>query len=405
MAYSQKVVSVCLWTSLISSAHLDAIVFYDGDNERGTADPMTGLPFYAVARICNSTGGQTAGSAVYIRDGFLLTANHVDSRTHVTFDGSDIHPLDSAFTPIQIGSADLKLLRLAVDPEFAPVSLFNESNGDVGLSSFLVGWGRGRNPAVSDLLEGSANHWTWGDDSTLAKRWSTNVVEYGARINGLYDGLVTRLDLDAGSREAGLATYDSGAGLFIQQAGVWYLSGIATGARTLGSSNFNDTSIGSDRNYFVRVGPYAAAIEERIAAYLSTPSIETWRLERELEGGEAEILNDGDGDGLPLLLEYAFGGNPMVCDTSIVSPTTSVFMEGGQQYLRIRFTRPESITDLEYKALTSTDLVNWTDSSSAVSGPDITSNGDGTETVVYRRVNPIDGGSVGYLRIVVSYLN
>jgi kumamolisin len=69
-------------------------------------------------------------------------------------------------------------------------------------------------------------------------------------------------------------------------------------------------------------------------------------------------LADPNGNGVPNLLEYALGGNPLQTGSN-PSPTLSTVQVSGQNYLAITFTEI-SDPSLTYTVQVSTDLVNWT---------------------------------------------
>ena len=68
---------------------------------------------------------------------------------------------------------------------------------------------------------------------------------------------------------------------------------------------------------------------------------------------------DPDHDGIPNLLEYAFGLNPLAADRSGL-PVVGTATSGGSQYLTITYTQQAQSGDLTYNVQASTDMVNWT---------------------------------------------
>ena len=251
-----------------------AIILFGLDNTGNQTDPGTGVPFDGVAKVYNTSGGETRGSAVHIGGGYMLTANHVEVTTNqsFTFNGVDFYTLDTGYTPTQVASTvDLKVFKLTSTPTVGAASIYN-GVGELGGTSTLVGWGRGRLP--SDPINSTTV--TWGDLSTIAKRWGLNVpasaasIEYSYNsINYDYESLITVLGSSSGTpaglgaNEAATTQYDSGSGLFQLIESQWYLIGIATSVETNGSSNFADDNLdvsGGDANYFVRIGSYDGEI-------------------------------------------------------------------------------------------------------------------------------------------------
>lgn len=204
----------------------------------------------------------------------MLTANHVNlSQGYVSFDGSTTFEIDAG-SAIQVthgtDTVDLKVFQLTATPGTVGVNLFPEASkgleGTFGAATH-VGWGIGHDPA--DLT----NPWSWGASSTSDKRWGVNDFEYATDITYThagtdydYESLVTELDSDATSNEAGATFYDSGSGLFIQDGPDWYLAGIMATVSTNGSSTF--AADGSeDLNYSVRVAEYT----DEITALMTDP--------------------------------------------------------------------------------------------------------------------------------------
>jgi hypothetical protein len=82
-----------------------------------------------------------------------------------------------------------------------------------------------------------------------------------------------------------------------------------------------------------------------------------WAAQYGLTGINATEDGDYDGDGIPNVLEFAFGGNPTVNDSAAQQPTST--MGGG--YFAMTFKRNDnSESDLKMQVQYSTDLLNWT---------------------------------------------
>jgi hypothetical protein len=386
---------------LISPA--SAIILYNGDNAANQTAPASGAPFYAVARVCNSDGSSTAGSAVYIKGKYMLTANHVSNRSHVTFDGSTYYARDTAFTPVRVAgsSVDMKMIKLLEDPGLNNVTLNSSTFSDTFRTGTLIGWGVGRNPNVADSGTGLNNIWAWGNTTTLAKRWGTNFISgstLGNYNGGNYVALETRLNRNAGSNEAGLTLYDSGSGIFVQDGSTWKLVGLTT---AVGSFNANACTFNSsgDANYFVRIASYVSQIE---AAIPDPASYSGWKTDNSLYNTEANDDADPDSDGIENLLEFALGGDPNSNDRSIL-PVDATVEDGGNQYLELRFTRPKGLSGITYTVQTSAELATWpTDGSGVNPSPVIVDNGNGTETLTYRRTQALSAASRAFIRLRVS---
>lgn len=409
-----KSIRVCLRLCLLAllAVPAQAVILLTGDNSANTTEPDLARRaiFNSVARVCDATGGLNNGygSAVRIRGKYLLTANHVNASGagHVTFDGVTVYPLDAAFGKVRIGTADLALIKLVDDPGFDEVKLFDAAEGDIprfpkGRTTYstatIIGVGRGRSPGDTD----GDTIWTWGDNSTMAKRWGTNRIERAIGFtpenqpyNAEYEALVTILDGTAGNDEAATTTYDSGCGLFIEDNGEWKLAGIATLVSNGGSSTFGGPT--PDSNYFVRINQLAAAIEGAI-------TYSEWKVIHSLYGANANDGADTDGDGIPQLLEYALGGDPNNPSRDIL-PVQQMTEDGGSQYLELSVTRPIGLQGLSYLPQTDTTLTSWPADSTGIADPSPTpvDNGDGTETLIYRRSEALSANPRAFMRLKVQ---
>ena len=200
----------------------------------------------------------------------MLTANHVETTSgqSFTFDGLDSYALDTGFAPTQVAAGvDLKVFRLTTTPTVGAVTL--SSGGELVAPATMVGWGRGRDPTIPV----NTATVTWGDLSTVAKRWGLNtpqdlhLVSYDSYS---FTGIRTILGSAAGDPaglgddEAAATQYDSGSGLFQYLGGQWRLIGVAAAVEVNGSSFFGDDSVsGDDRgdfNYFVHINSYRPEI-------------------------------------------------------------------------------------------------------------------------------------------------
>ncbi|MFT5837299.1 MAG: hypothetical protein ACI9ZV_000803 [Candidatus Azotimanducaceae bacterium] len=390
------------------SFNCQAVILYSGDNSLNqTAPDAERLDiFNSVARVSNSDGSGSFGSATHIRGKYLLTANHVANRSHVTFDGVSYHARDTSFTPRRIGAADLKLIKLVEDPLLPEVNL-NTSSTDILSTATLVGWGVGRDPNAADSGLGQTNIWKWSNSSTFAKRWGTNRIESVIPANTFpfnfsYEAISTTLDtnITGGSNEAAAAIYDSGSGLFIEVDGTWVLAGITTAVTLRNPSASTFAFSNGDQNFFVRINALASAIEAEIP---DLTTLSEWKIDHSLYGADADNNADTDLDGISQLLEFALGGDPNVSDISI-QPTHTLTEDGGNTYVELTITRPKNLQGITYTPLTATDLSSWPSDSTGIvdDTPTPSDNGNGTETLIYRRGQAVAGTGQAFIRIEVS---
>lgn len=226
-----------------------AIIFYSAGNEHNTTDPGGGLPWQNVVELRDSTG--IIGSGVYLGNRYVLTAAHMGSTESVRINDTFFNLEPAA--PIQIGTADMKLLRLQSDPGLGNIFLNTVAGNDFG-GAYLVGYGVGR--SSSSLL--SSSPISWGDASTATKRWGTNSVDGFGSLSGS-SVLRTQFNTNAGPNEAALTLYDSGSAL-LRQIGIdWFLVGLGVVAPspTLAYPTSEESS--GNENFFVRISSYATA--------------------------------------------------------------------------------------------------------------------------------------------------
>ena len=217
------------------------------------------------------SGSGPIGTGVYLGNRYVLTAGHVGPLTSVKVGFLD-YQLDSS-APVSIGTADMKLVRLARDPGLGIVRLNTSSVSDGG-SAYLVGYGVGRAPSSSL----GTSPVTWGDSSTATKRWGTNFVDgaiSGVQVAGYTSDLLrTQFNTNLGANEAALTIYDSGSALFRQIGSEWYLVGIGAYVQnsgySLASTQFNSNE--SDDSYFIRISSYSNAVNQIGAVGVPEPS-------------------------------------------------------------------------------------------------------------------------------------
>lgn len=112
---------------------------------------------------------------------------------------------------------------------------------------------------------------------------------------------------------------------------------------------------------------------------------------------------DPDRDGLPNLLEFGLGLNPLQASSGPgAPPQPHVQNIGGSNYLTLTFKRRSPALDLTYNAQTNAGTLNtedWQTNAVMVGIP--TGNDDGTETVTFRDTTPITSGGRRFMRVQV----
>ena len=309
------------------------------------ASPAVGVPWQYVVRY-----GVSNASAVYIGNGFLLTARHVGtSDTGLLIEGTS-YSRDTSFAPLPItipGSptvlVDLQLQKVSGDPGLATLPLALSSAADTRVSSVLIGWGVGKGSVIP------GQGWNWGDDSSRAFRWGTNTTSsstwpmtYTVGSTAMnYTALSVSFLSFKGGNEATTALGDSGSALFQSVSGTWTLCGTTTVVSTLNSSEYNP----ADTAYFVRLREYSWVLR-----------YDAWKAKYGIPQATPDS-DDSDGDGIPLLMEYALGLDPTAA-TRDGLPVASV--EGSN--LVLTFSRLASATDIKLEVETSSTLQagDWT---------------------------------------------
>ena len=257
MRLARLLAGVFLWISF-TMWPVHAIVFFSQGNDANLTNPGNGVPWENVVQMRSGSG--PIGTGVYLGNRYVLTAGHVGPLTSVKVGFLD-YQLDSS-APVSIGTADMKLVRLASDPGLGTVRLNTSSVSDGG-SAYLVGYGVGRAPSSSL----GTSPVTWGDSSTATKRWGTNFVDGaipGVQVAGYTSDLLrTQFNTNLGANEAALTIYDSGSALFRQIGSEWYLVGIGAYVQNSGYSLASDESNPNDSsdNYFIRISSYSNAAD------------------------------------------------------------------------------------------------------------------------------------------------
>jgi hypothetical protein len=255
-----------------------AVVLFNLPNSANQSNPGTGVPWGSVAKVSGSAGGSQTGSAVHIGNGYLLTANHVTidaTSRFVTFDNSSFYEIDASFKAgsRQYGKqvaagVDMAVIKLTTIPVGVSSAVLLLNGSELIAPATLIGWGFGRDPTapLGSAVVG------WGTTDTAAKRWGLNEPRDAVTI--VYDSYSyealrtvtggTSNPSGLGDAEAGLATFDSGGGLFQQLGESWYLIGVNAAAEsdptTFGPDRISNVRPRGDYNYFGRVSAYDTQI-------------------------------------------------------------------------------------------------------------------------------------------------
>jgi hypothetical protein len=227
------------------AAPASAVIISSGDGTGNTgAAPGSNAHLYA-GRINNL-------SAVYLGDGWVLTANHVPTGavtlsgvTHAAVPGTAIRLEHAPGVP-----TDLKLFRIQTDPGLTTLSI---SAATPALGSETLLFGNGRNRGAPTTWQGESG-FLWAPGNTL--RWGTNQVEQtgldvdlsGSRIRSLV------FEFDSGlptAHEAMAATGDSGGPVFVGSSIAGVLYAISTfQSQPAQTALYGNAALAADLSYY-----------------------------------------------------------------------------------------------------------------------------------------------------------
>ena len=131
-----------------------------------------------------------------------------------------------------------------------------------------------------------------------------------------------------------------------------------------------------------------------------------WEDLHELDPFVNNLLLDPENDGMPNLMEYAFGGNPKVADAHTRGVLAGRHELNGESFLSVGFHRRLGDASLRFRVQESANLGQWTDlnlESRIIGTPQ--NMGDGTEFVNVLGTLPItgpDAESKGFMRVAVK---
>ncbi len=384
-----------------------ALIIFDTatsvDNTKNVIDPLnaatfpsgssTGAPWQHVMQY-----GANNASAIYLGNGFLLTARHVGAENTGLVISGTTYDRDTSFAPVPIvipGSpntlVDLQVQKILGDPGLPVLPLALPAAADTNAQSTLVGWGKGKGALLAD------QGWNWGDDASRAFRWGTNITNAAASTVSYQVGsesmsfrsLTTDFNSTGGPSEAAATLGDSGSALFQQLSGTWTLSGVTVTVTTDGSSRYDTLPLVlgdqfPDITYFVRLRDYSWVLR-----------FDAWKAKYSIAAATPDE-NDNDADGIPLLLEYALGLDPTKTSRNGL-PTASI--EGDK--LALTYSRLASVTDikLEVETRESLDTGSWAVETTTIS---VLRNTTVVQTV--KATVPLGSGNYKFARLKVTRL-
>ncbi|MFQ5415568.1 MAG: hypothetical protein ACE5FL_00825 [Myxococcota bacterium] len=267
---------VGLAATLLLTASAAAVIIETGDGTGNTSAPVGDDPGFGYVGVA---GGATG---VYLRNGWVLTANHVATGGTFLLDGVQYTEIPGSATRISNGDgtwADLKVFQLSVDPGLPALAIRDNPALPSGVV-YMIGRGTDRGastdsddptvwtnpppPLPSPPIEG----FKWAGTRTV--RWGTNIVEgeYPYASLGTYNIYTTFDPPPDTSDESQGANGDSGGAVFAVDEGVWELAGIMLyvanypGQFGNTSSLYANDTISADLSYYRQEILAATAVPE-----------------------------------------------------------------------------------------------------------------------------------------------
>jgi len=229
-------------------------VVADHDDSIDSTNDPGGIPWDYV-------GNRGFGSAVYLCDGWVITAGHVGEGAFDLM--GTTYQIDQSINSgtgryMVDGSLDLMMFRLVGDPGLAGMEVTSETNMS-GNEVSMIGYGLPESGYQdNNTAFRNDDYYTWG---ARAKSWGTNVVDAEGFNNSGHSLFITDFDhhLSNGATafEAQATNGDSGSGIFYNNGGIWELAGITV---TVNTSDSTRTSIG-DQTLAIDLASYKTQID------------------------------------------------------------------------------------------------------------------------------------------------
>ena len=212
----------------------------------------------------------TNGSGVYLGNGWVITANHVSTKTYFTVEG------DPTYQIIDGPGNGVRLQNPAPPPDTFIDYLYmfridvSGSNlnglGDLQITSAApssdtqgvhIGTGEGQtSPTYS-------NGYTWAGDASRDTRWNYQDVYNSNQDFWGMEGFVT--DFEQRSNYGMAADNDSGSGLFVKNDTTWELAGIAHAVGNMFNGQPSGTARYGNWSFYSDLSAYSDQISQTLA--------------------------------------------------------------------------------------------------------------------------------------------
>jgi len=234
---------------LLAAPAATAVVIDTGDGTGNTAPPPDDFGFERVGVTDNGLSG------IYLGSSWVLTANHVGSRT-ITILGQAYDPLPG--TGVRLANVsgvgpDLYVYRINGHPPLPPVVLAdtgpllgeevtcsgNGWNREPSPTTWNANWEESTPPPVYDgFKRGVGRARRWGRNDASAVGQDVDLVNGSGVTVSSTHAFLTEFDDVGGAPDESLAVQgDSGGGCFAKRAGTWELVGVMFAMGTFGDPN------------------------------------------------------------------------------------------------------------------------------------------------------------------------
>ncbi|MBN1942359.1 MAG: trypsin-like serine protease [Phycisphaerae bacterium] len=249
---------------LLVTMSAQAVIIRGGDGSGNTAAPLDD-PGWA------NVGRRGVGSAVYLGNGWVLTAAHVGAGT-VQFGGEDFDARAGSAVRLHDPSnpdvlVDLMMFQIDGAPEGAESLSISSTTPAGGTDVIGIGYGRNRQEESTwwnsswQQETGSPRYRGFEYDEGRTKRWGENDIDVGGfKVNAGWGATwALRMDFDRfggqGGNEFQAADGDSGGGLFSFNGSEWELCGLMMAVGIYGSQP-DETAVFGDYTYAVDLSRY-----------------------------------------------------------------------------------------------------------------------------------------------------
>lgn len=260
---------------LFGSMAARAVIIRRGDGS-GNGDAPQHDPGWA------NVGSRGVGSAVYLRNGWVITCAHVGAGS-VTFGDTEYDAVDDSAVRLHDPNnpnlpVDIVMFQIDSEPEGMRDLSISRSAPSRGTDVIGIGYGRNREEESTwwnscwQQETGSPRYRGFEYDDGRTKRWGENDIDAtGFTVNAGYGSTYAlRMDFDRyggqGDEEFQAADGDSGGGLFAYNGSEWELCGLMMAVGVYGNQP-DDTAVYGNYTYAVDLSRYY----DQLTTVIATP--------------------------------------------------------------------------------------------------------------------------------------